>query len=120
MNIHHKQKEISLVIFFLTNFFKALIVGTFHEKNAVLFWNTARRMDLQGNQITCWKFWQVLHKVLREGFSPRTVKDSLHHIDRIVEIGRLWSHLEDGYGKLISHYANLLTVKLKFHAKVKC
>ncbi|CAD5123527.1 DgyrCDS11865 [Dimorphilus gyrociliatus] len=96
---------------------RSLIVGTFHEKNAIRFWNIARRMDLQGNQITCWKFCHVLHKVLREGFSPRTVRDSIHYIDWISNIGRLWSHLEDGYGKLIYHYVHLLTVKLKFHAK---
>lgn len=33
----------------------------------------------------------------------------------ITEMGKLWGHLNDGYGLCIKHYTTLLVTKLEFH-----
>ena len=46
----------------------AILMGTFQNKNAHLFWSVSRNLQLQENPIVCWKFCHVLHKLLREGY----------------------------------------------------
>ena len=45
----------------------AALIGTHQEKNGALFWSIVTKLPLQGHPIVCWKFAQLLHKVLREG-----------------------------------------------------
>jgi len=93
---------------------RSAILGTFHEKGGETFWTIALRLPLQENRIAAWKFCHVLHKLLREGH-PQTVPDSYQRISYVEDLGRLWGHLRDCYGKLIQQYCNLLKVKLDFH-----
>ncbi|BES95679.1 Huntingtin interacting protein [Nesidiocoris tenuis] len=95
---------------------RSAIMGTFHEKCAETFWAVVLRLPLQDNRITAWKFCHVLHKVLREGH-PQSLPDSVVHIPMIENIGKLWGHLRDCYGKLIQEYCSLLCVKITFHRR---
>jgi len=36
----------------------------------------------------------------------------------IKDLGKLWSHLKEGYGRLIAFYAKLIIQKISFHRKV--
>lgn len=46
------------------------------------------------------------------------IKDSARFGSRIVDLGRLWGHLKEGYGRLIASYAKLVVQKINFHQKV--
>lgn len=56
----------------------------------------------------------MLHKVLREGHAL-CLQHSMRHRPMLAELGKLWGHLNDGYGLCIRHYAKLLITKLEFH-----
>ena len=90
------------------------------------------KAPLHGNPIVCWKFLHVLHKVtctfqgpvchtrttqvIREGH-PNCVKEAGKHRGLIEDLGKLWGHLKEGFGMLISLYCKLLVVKLDFHQR---
>lgn len=95
---------------------RSTIIGTFHEKGAQTFWVCALRLPVQDNRIVAWKFCHVLHKVLREGH-PLVLPHSQRHRSAIEDLGKLWCHLREGYGKLIQCYTNLLVTKLDFHRR---
>nr|XP_022336836.1 huntingtin-interacting protein 1-like isoform X2 [Crassostrea virginica] len=92
------------------------ILGTFTDGGAGMFWHAATRLPVQGNPIVCWKFLHVLHKILREGH-PHTIVDSYKYCSHLNDLGKLWGHLKEGYGKLIENYCRLLIQKLRFHKK---
>ncbi|XP_052741460.1 huntingtin-interacting protein 1 isoform X4 [Bicyclus anynana] len=95
---------------------RSTIIGTFQEQSATTYWMVALRQPLQDNRIVAWKFCNVTHKLLREGH-PACLDDSQRHISTIENLGKLWVHLREGYGRLINLYSNLLVTKLKFHAR---
>ncbi|XP_047503441.1 huntingtin-interacting protein 1-like isoform X4 [Pieris napi] len=95
---------------------RSAIIGTFQEQSAITYWMVAIRQPLQDNRIVSWKFCHVTHKLLREGH-PACLDDSQRHINMIENLGKLWMHLREGYGKLIHLYCILLMSKLKFHAR---
>ncbi|XP_045484028.1 huntingtin-interacting protein 1 isoform X3 [Pieris rapae] len=95
---------------------RSAIIGTFQEQSAITYWMVAIRQPLQDNRIVSWKFCHVTHKLLREGH-PACLDDSQRHINMIENLGKLWMHLREGYGKLIHLYCILLISKLKFHAR---
>ncbi|XP_077298661.1 huntingtin-interacting protein 1-like isoform X2 [Arctopsyche grandis] len=93
---------------------RSTIIGTFQEKGAGTFWVVALRLPLQENRIVAWKFCHVLHKVLREGHY-NCLQQSLRQRDMLKNLGKLWVHLKEGYGKLIQLYCTLLITKINFH-----
>ncbi|XP_047990891.1 huntingtin-interacting protein 1 isoform X3 [Leguminivora glycinivorella] len=95
---------------------RSAIIGTFQEQSAVTYWMVAIRLPLQDNRIVAWKFCHVTHKLLREGH-PACLDDSQRHIGMIQNLGKLWVHLREGYGRLVHLYCSLLVCKLKFHAR---
>ncbi|KAI5717816.1 hypothetical protein M8J77_011734 [Diaphorina citri] len=92
------------------------ILGTFHDKSSTIFWQCASRLPLMENVIVAWKFCHVLHKILREGH-PHVIKESIKQAQVITNVGKMWFHLKDGYGKLIYQYTRLLLGKLDFHRR---
>ncbi|KAK3085075.1 hypothetical protein FSP39_023884 [Pinctada imbricata] len=92
------------------------ILGTFTDHGAGLFWSIAHRLPVQGNPIVAWKFCHVLHKLLREGHQ-NVLLDSYKYKATLTDLGKLWGHLKEGYGKLIHAYCKLLAQKLDFHSK---
>nr|XP_049694417.1 huntingtin-interacting protein 1 isoform X4 [Helicoverpa armigera] len=95
---------------------RSTLIGTFKEQSAITYWMVAIRLPLQENRIVAWKFCHVTHKLLREGH-PACLDDSQRHIGMIENLGKLWVHLREGYGKLVHLYCNLLVCKLKFHSR---
>ncbi|XP_055601255.1 huntingtin-interacting protein 1 isoform X9 [Uranotaenia lowii] len=93
---------------------RATIIGTFHSKGGHAFWAIAIRQPIQDNRIVAWKFCHLLHKILREGH-PHCCQHSMRHRGMLLEAGKLWGHLNDGYGICIKHYTKLLVTKLEFH-----
>lgn len=53
------------VIFF--NCTKDAILGTFQDNGGTMFWTIGSKMPVQANPIVCWKFLQVIHKLMRDG-----------------------------------------------------
>ncbi|XP_013101632.2 huntington interacting protein related 1 [Stomoxys calcitrans] len=95
---------------------RSVIIATHRHRGAKLFWNIITRQPLMEHRFTAWKFCHVLHKVLREGHDS-CVRHSQVHKTLILEVGKLWGHLQDGVGKCIESYTQLLVNKLDFHAK---
>ncbi|XP_034948631.1 huntingtin-interacting protein 1 isoform X2 [Chelonus insularis] len=93
---------------------RSAIIGTYQEKSGAIFWMFILRQPLQENRIVAWKFCHVLHKVLREGH-PRVIPDSQRHKGKLEDMGKMWQHLREGYGRLIHLYIRLLITKLEFH-----
>jgi len=96
---------------------RTIIIGTFKQKSSGFLWTlVSSKAPLHGNPIVCWKFCCILHKVLRDGHG-RAVPEATRHIGLLEDLGKLWGHLKEGYGRLISLYCSLLVTKLKFHKK---
>nr|XP_054749520.1 huntingtin-interacting protein 1-like isoform X1 [Lytechinus pictus] len=95
---------------------RSIIIGTFQEKGASTFWSVVCRLPVQGNPVVCWKFCHTLHKVLREGHEEAQ-KQLRQHTDHLKDLGTMWHHFHDGYGKLNAAYCTLLNTKLEFHRK---
>ncbi|XP_076453265.1 huntingtin-interacting protein 1-like isoform X2 [Babylonia areolata] len=92
------------------------ILGTFQDNGGGMFWTIGSKMPVQANPIVCWKFLQVIHKLMRDGH-PNVVPDSFRYCSQLKDLGKLWGHLKEGYGKLIACYCTLLIQKLTFHRK---
>ncbi|XP_052128938.1 huntingtin-interacting protein 1 isoform X2 [Frankliniella occidentalis] len=90
------------------------ITGTFQDSRT--FWERVQRLPVLGNRIVAWKFCFVLHRILREGCES-VIPESLRHKEWIRNVGKLWCHLRESYGKLIQQYTQLLIVKLDFHRR---
>jgi len=96
---------------------RTILIGTFQQKSSTTFWNiVSSKVPLHGQQITCWKFLHVLHKLMREGH-PRVLSEALKHKGLIEDLGKLWGHLKEGYGILISSYAKLMVQKIELHRR---
>ncbi|GJQ85262.1 putative actin binding protein [Trypoxylus dichotomus] len=95
---------------------RSAIIGTFQQQGAHIFWSISLRLPTLEDRIVAWKFCHVLHKVLREGH-PLCLVHSQRHRNDLDEIGKLWGHLKEGYGKLIRLYTLLLMTKLDFHRR---
>ncbi|XP_064620055.1 huntingtin-interacting protein 1-like isoform X2 [Lineus longissimus] len=95
---------------------RSAIIGTFQENGGGMFWSVSNKLPLQGNPIICWKFLHVLHKLMRDGHK-NVILDSQKYCSHLTDLGKLWGHLKDGYGKLIKLYTRLLVQKLTFHKK---
>jgi huntingtin interacting protein 1 len=95
---------------------RSAIIGTFHTQGATTFWSIALRLPAMDDRIVAWKLCHVVHKILREGH-PLCLVHSQRHKKDLDEIGKLWVHLREGYGKMIRLYTSLLMTKLDFHRK---
>ncbi|XP_074036386.1 huntingtin interacting protein 1 isoform X2 [Leptinotarsa decemlineata] len=95
---------------------RSAIIGTFHTQSAKIFWAYALRLPAMDDRIVAWKLCHVVHKVLREGH-PLCLVDSQRHKKDLEELGKLWGHLKEGYGKMIKVYTSLLINKLEFHKR---
>lgn len=93
-----------------------IIITTHRVKEAKSLWMIFTRQPLMENRFTAWKFCHLLHKVLREGHAS-AIKDSQTHKKMILEMGKLWGHLQDGVGNCIQAYSKLIVTKLEFHEK---
>ncbi|XP_076107362.1 huntingtin-interacting protein 1-like isoform X4 [Mytilus galloprovincialis] len=97
---------------------RTIVLGTFKDHGAGLYWTIGGKLPLQGNPIIAWKFIHVLHKILRDGH-PHAIPDSFKNHAILKELAKLWMHLKEGYGKLIACYCKLMVEKLNFHRKNK-
>ncbi|XP_008198412.1 huntingtin-interacting protein 1 isoform X2 [Tribolium castaneum] len=95
---------------------RSAIIGTFHTQGATTFWSIALKLPAMDDRIVAWKLCHVVHKILREGH-PLCLVHSQRHRHDLDEIGKLWVHLKEGYGKMIRLYTSLLMTKLDFHRK---
>ncbi|KAF7273761.1 huntingtin interacting protein 1 isoform X2 [Rhynchophorus ferrugineus] len=95
---------------------RSAIIGTFETQSSKIFWTYALRLPFLEDRIVAWKFCHVIHKILREGH-PLCLVHSQKHRKEIDEIGKLWGHLKEGYGRMIRLYTSLLLNKLEFHKR---
>ena len=93
---------------------RATIIGTHHNNGAHAFWTIVIKQSIKDNRITAWKFCHVLHLILRDGHHL-CLQHSIHHLERIAEIGKSSAGFHGGYGLCIKQYTKLLVAKLNFH-----
>ncbi|KAH8307164.1 hypothetical protein KR044_006356, partial [Drosophila immigrans] len=95
---------------------RSIIIIIHKSKEARSFWACVTRQPILESRFAAWKFCHLLHKVLREGHKC-AIKQALNHTNMILEIGKLWGHLQDDIGNCIKAYSKLLVTKLSFHDK---
>jgi len=95
---------------------RRLLIASFQFESAKFFWYNVDPIRLKANQIVCWKFCHVLHKILRDGH--RSVLVGCEERSQILlDCGNLWRHVVSGYGPLIHAYCELLYNRIKFLSK---
>lgn len=92
---------------------RKLLIGTFQAESGAFFWQYLAVIRLKENQIACWKFCHVLHKLLRDGHK-QVVTCSYESRQILLDCGNMWRHVEGGYGQLIHKYCTLLYNRINF------
>lgn len=92
---------------------RKLLIGSFQAESGAFFWSYLPIIRLKENQIVCWKFCHVLHKMLRDGHR-QVVASSSEREHILLDCGNMWRHVEDGYGQLIHRYCVLLYNRIRF------
>lgn len=92
---------------------RKLLIGSFQAESGAFFWSYLPVIRLKENQIVCWKFCHVLHKMLRDGHR-QVVANSYERQHILLDCGNMWRHVEDGYGQLIHRYCVLLYDRIRF------
>lgn len=92
---------------------RKLLIGTFQTESAAFFWQYLPVLRLKEDQIICWKFCYVLHKILRDGHQS-ALTSCFGKRQILLDCGNLWRHCEDGYGQLIFKYVTLLYNRINF------
>lgn len=92
---------------------RKLLIGSFQAESGAFFWSHLPVIRLKENQIVCWKFCHVLHKMLRDGHR-QVVANSYERQHILLDCGNMWRHVEDGYGQLIHRYCVLLYDRIRF------
>uniref|UniRef100_A0A6G1SB76 Huntingtin-interacting protein 1 n=1 Tax=Aceria tosichella TaxID=561515 RepID=A0A6G1SB76_9ACAR len=92
---------------------RRLLIGSYQSESGAFFWVHLPVVKLKENQIVCWKFCHVLHKMLRDGH--KQVLISSHERRQVLlDCGNMWRHVESGYGQLIYKYCTLLYNRINF------
>lgn len=92
---------------------RKILIGTFQAESGAFFWQHLAVIRLKENQIACWKFCHVLHKLLRDGHK-QAVTCSHERKQILLDCGNMWRHVEGGYGQLIHKYCTLLYNRISF------
>lgn len=59
-----------------------IIMGTFKIDSARLFWQMIARIHIESHPVTCWKFFYVFHRLIRD--SSKHVRSTIYSIMKIV------------------------------------
>ena len=112
-----------------------LLLGCAHEKKASTFWWSARQLPLSSQPVTAWKFFYILHRLIKQssqavttaGGTSRSVdgkklspilSDCFQFHSHMKQIGGLWKGmLHMPYASLIAEYSVLIDRRLSFHKK---
>lgn len=92
---------------------RKLLIGSYQAESGAFFWQYLPVIKLKENQIVCWKFCHVLHKMLRDGHR-QVLMSSFERRQILLDCGNMWRHVEDGYGQLIYKYCTLLFNRINF------
>jgi len=92
---------------------RKLLIGSYQVESGSFFWQYLPEIRLKENQIVCWKFCHVLHKMLRDGHR-QVLSSSYERRKTLLDCGNMWRHVEDGYGQLIFKYCTLLYNRINF------
>lgn len=95
---------------------RRLLIASFQFQSGRFFWTYLPVLRLKENQIACWKFCHVLHKMLRDGHRQVLVCAE-NHRQVLLDCGNLWKHIETGYGQSIHAYCELLFNRISFLSK---
>lgn len=92
---------------------RRLLIGSYQTESGAFFWQYLPVIRLKENQVVCWKFCHVLHKMLRDGHR-QVLMSSYERRQVLLDCGNMWRHVEDGYGQLIYKYCTLLYNRINF------
>lgn len=92
---------------------RKLLIGSYQAESGAFFWQYLPIVRLKENQVVCWKFCHVLHKMLRDGHRQVLI-NSYERRQILLDCGNMWRHVEDGYGQLIFKYCTLLFNRINF------
>lgn len=92
---------------------RRLLIGSHQSESGNCFWIYLPILRLKENQIVCWKFCHVLHKMLRDGHKQVVVSSHERH-QVLLDCGNMWRHVEAGYGYMIYKYCTLLYNRINF------
>ena len=92
---------------------RRLLIASFQFESGQFFWDNLPVIRLKENQIVCWKFCHVLHKMIRDGHKEVFVSFYKHR-KILLDCGNMWRHVTTGYGQLIYAYCELLFNRGRF------
>ena len=92
---------------------RKLLIGSHQSESGGFFWQYLPVIRLKENQVICWKFCHVLHKMIRDGHK-QVVSSSYERRQILLDCGNMWRHVEHGYGQLIFKYCTLLYNRINF------
>lgn len=92
---------------------RKLLIGSHQAQSGSFFWEYLPTIRLKENQIVCWKFCNVLHKMLREGHQQFLVS-ARERRQILLDCGNMWRHVPDGYGPFIHKYCTLIFNRINF------
>ncbi|KAG9510275.1 Huntingtin-interacting protein 1, partial [Fragariocoptes setiger] len=102
---------------------RRILLGSFQNFNgqpmgAKFFFEMAPLLKLQENEVICWKFCYVLHRLLRDGHE-KALQDAYHSRQVLVNLKKLWANADGQYASLIRQYSQLLLNRLHLHIRFK-
>lgn len=98
---------------------RTLMIGTYHSHGAKVFWRKLKdSVPVHGNDVVCWKFLIVLHRIMQDGHKD-VIKGTLEHSRFIEQVCRTHGQTRTSYGKLVEAYGDLILSRLAFHHKYK-
>ena len=118
-----------------------LLLGCAFEKHALTFFNCSKHLPLSSQAITAWKFYYLVHRLIRESSAAVTASDgklkavkqteSGQKVSPILDdcfkmqahmkqIGQMWKgQVHIAYANLVGYYSELIDKRLTFHKKFK-
>lgn len=96
---------------------RKLLIGTYQTESGDFFWDFVVIAKLRENQIYCWKFLQVVHRLIRDGHRNFLMNSYKYRQSIFLECGNMWLNSGDSYGDLIHLYCSLLYNRMRFHKR---
>nr|VZH96731.1 unnamed protein product [Spirometra erinaceieuropaei] len=95
---------------------RAIILETFTQKSSFFLYSVVPELQVPVNEIACWKFLVVLHKVLRNGHEEAVRYDS-RKINVLTGLRQTWEMLPGRYCLIICDLIKVILRKLAFHRR---
>ncbi|VUZ40321.1 unnamed protein product [Hymenolepis diminuta] len=93
---------------------RAIILETHQQKSTAFLYLAMRDLQVLVNQVTCWKYLIVMHKIMRSGYRE-AIRYAPKKIAVFEEIKRTWVAFPGQYSPMINQFCSVIIRKFGFH-----